>query len=222
MNLNNYSNENKPRERLIENGAESLSNYELLALILRTGTKEMNVLELSNYLLGKYRLTELSKLSIQELTKEKGIGKAKACEIIAISELVKRHNIDLIKEDTEINKPEYIAKIYQEKLKDKNQEHVYAVYLNTKNKIIAEKLLFIGTIDNSVIHPREIYKEAVKNSAVYIILIHNHPSGDTTPSQSDIDFTQKLKESSKVMDIDLLDHIIVGNDYFSFKENRII
>jgi len=219
MNLNNFAEENKPRERLIALGPDNLSDYELLALILRTGTKEMNVIEFSNYLLGKYKLNELSNLSVNELTKEKGIGKAKACEIIAISELVKRYNIRSIKQTIEINSSGKIAEIYIEKLKDKKQEHVYVIYLDIKHKIICEKLIFIGTIDISIIHPREIYKEAIKNSASKIIIIHNHPAGDSTPSNLDVEFTKQLYEVGEIMQIPLLDHIIVGKSYFSFLEN---
>lgn len=106
-----------------------------------------------------------------------------------------------------------------EKLKNKKQEHVYVIYLDTKLKIISEKLIFIGTIDVSIIHPREIYKEAIKNSASKIIVIHNHPSGDPTPSDNDIKFTKQLDEVGKLMQIPLLDHIIIGDNYYSFQEN---
>ena len=214
----------RPRERLISNGVEYLNNEELLSILLKCGTKDLSVKELANNILKQIdNINNLKDINYQNLIKIKGIGKAKACEILASIELGKRinnkiNNINQIK----IYSSESIFNYYKDKLSDKLQEHFYCVYLDTKNYIIKDKLLFIGTINQSLVHPREVFKEAYLLSATSIICIHNHPSGNVNPSNNDIIITKQLKEVGKLLGINVLDHLIIGkNTYYSFNDNGL-
>ena len=215
----------RPRERLINKGVEYLSNEDLLAILLKTGTKENSVKVLASNILKQLdNISNLKDINLERLIKIKGIGKAKACEILAAIELGKRLNqkIDNLNQ-IKIYSSNSIYEYYQDKLKDKLQEYFYCVYLDTKNHIIKDKLLFIGTINESLIHPREIFKEAYLLSASSIICIHNHPSGNVTPSNNDIVMTKQLIEVGKILGIKVLDHIIIGkNNYYSFNDNSLV
>ena len=213
----------RPIERLINKGVESLSNEELLAIILRTGTKEKSAKDLAAQLISKYRsVKELSNVSFEQLSSVSGIGRSKASISMSCFELSKRINMSvdsLI--NIKANNPDIIFEYYKDLLKDKNQEYFYAIYLNTKNRIIKDKLLFIGTINYSVVHPREVFKEAYLAGASSIILVHNHPTGNIFPSSNDIDTTKKLKEIGDIMGVKVVDHIIIGKDkYYSFYQNK--
>ena len=192
--------------------------------MLKCGTKDLSVKELANNILKQIdNINNLKDINYQNLIKIKGIGKAKACEILASIELGKRinnkiNNINQIK----IYSSESIFNYYKDKLSDKLQEHFYCVYLDTKNYIIKDKLLFIGTINQSLVHPREVFKEAYLLSATSIICIHNHPSGNINPSNNDIIITKQLKEVGTLLGINVLDHIIIGKDtYYSFNDNGL-
>lgn len=192
--------------------------------MLKCGTKDLSVKELANNILKQIdNINNLKDINYQNLIKIKGIGKAKACEILASIELGKRinnkiNNINQIK----IYSSESIFNYYKDKLSDKLQEHFYCVYLDTKNHIIKDKLLFIGTINQSLVHPREVFKEAYLLSATSIICIHNHPSGNVNPSNNDIIITKQLKEVGTLLGINVLDHIIIGKDtYYSFNDNGL-
>lgn len=215
----------RPRERLINKGVEYLSNEDLLAILLKTGTKENSVKVLANNILKQLDdINNLKEINLEKLVKIKGIGKAKACELLAAIELGKRLNkkIDNLNQ-IKIYSSNSIYEYYQDKLKDKLQEYFYCVYLDTKNHIIKDKLLFIGTINESLIHPREIFKEAYLLSASSIICIHNHPSGNVNPSNNDIIMTKQLVEVGKILGIKVLDHIIIGkNNYYSFNDNDLV
>ena len=215
----------RPRERLINKGVEYLSNEDLLAILLKTGTKENSVKVLANNILKQLDdINNLKDINLEKLVKIKGIGKAKACELLAAIELGKRLNkkIDNLNQ-IKIYSSNSIYEYYQDKLKDKLQEYFYCVYLDTKNHIIKDKLLFIGTINESLIHPREIFKEAYLLSASSIICIHNHPSGNVNPSNNDIIMTKQLVEVGKILGIKVLDHIIIGKDnYYSFNDNDLV
>ncbi len=215
----------RPRERLINKGVEYLSNEDLLAILLKTGTKENSVKVLASNILKQLdNISNLKDINLERLIKIKGIGKAKACELLAAIELGKRLNkkIDNLNQ-IKIYSSNSIYEYYQDKLKDKLQEFFYCVYLDTKNHIIKDKLLFIGTINESLIHPREIFKEAYLLSASSIICIHNHPSGNVTPSNNDIVMTKQLIEVGKILGIKVLDHIIIGkNNYYSFNDNSLV
>ena len=213
MKIKEIAIEQRPRERLKVKGVDSLSDAELLAIILQNGSHGENVIDLSNRLISTFGVDKLNSLSLQELMKIKGIGLAKASKLIAAFELSKRIKSGTVYNKT-INNPEDIAHYYMEKLKDVKKECFFAVYLNTKNKILGEKLISVGTLNKSLVDHREIFKEALKYSANAVILVHNHPSGDPNPSPEDEQITNQIRECGKIMEIGLLDHVIIGRDCF--------
>ncbi len=209
--------EEKPREKLKKYGVKNLTDEELIAIILRCGTKNMSVKDLAIKIKKEFK--NLSDLSYIELSKIKGMGEVKAITLLAAIELGIRSTY---KEDKNIklNRPENIYEFFKNKLIHLKQENLIAVFLDNKNKLIAYKTIFIGTINMSISHPREIFKEAIKNSCVYIVLVHNHPSGDPTPSVADLKFTNQVYKTGKIIGIPLLDHLIIGNNkYYSFYDN---
>ena len=215
----------RPRERLREFGASQLSNEELLAILLKTGGKEQSAKVLAGQLLHRFHsLKELGGASYQELVKQKGIGSSKACSLLAAVELGKRmsYQLESILEE-KIKNAEIVFRYYQDRFQAEYQEKFYTLYLDHQKKVISEKLLFVGTINQSVVHPREIFKEAYCNNASSIICIHNHPSGSLLPSKEDIQTTNQLKEIGALFGIPLVDHIIIGRgQYYSFFENGMI
>lgn len=215
----------RPCERLILNGVESLSNDELLAIILKTGVRGKSAKELSQLLLSKIGgIKKLNDINFEYLNKFKGIGKTKACNLLAAIELSKRINseVDTLK-NIKLNNSELVYKFYKEKIGNKKQEYFYCVYLDNQKRIIEDKLLFIGTINYSLVHPREIFKEAYLLGASAIICIHNHPGGNPLPSKQDIDITNSLIDAAKILGIKVVDHIIICKDkYYSFLENNDI
>jgi len=211
----------RPREKLLEVGKENLTNSELLSIIIKTGLKGENVENISLKLLNKYNIAELKDISLEELISIKGIGKVKAIELIASIELGKRIYLKENKKLNKLSTPKDIYEYVKYLFVDKKQEYFYCLYFNNKQELINKKLLFIGTINQSITHPREIFKEAYKLSASTIICIHNHPSNDTTPSKEDIRFTKSLVEIGKMQGIPIIDHIIIGNNnYYSFLEQN--
>ena len=211
----------RPRERLKEVGVENLSDKELISIILKTGTKEKNVSDLALDILNKYSLSDLKNISVNNLIKIKGIGEVKAIELIASIELGKRIFLKEKTNKIDLTSPEEIYKFTKYLFHDKKQEYFYALYFNNKQQLLKTKLLFIGTINQSITHPREVFKEAYLLSASSIICLHNHPSKDTNPSHADITFTKALIEIGKIQNIPILDHIIVGDDnYYSFYEHN--
>jgi DNA repair protein RadC len=201
----------KPRERFLKQGAGGLSEAELLAIILRTGCKGENVVEMSNRLIKEFSLNKLFDCSLKELQEIKGIGPSKAMQILAISELGKRYSESKL-EIKKIGCAEDVYNYFKEKLRDEKQENFYVLMLSTKNNIIRDVLITKGVLDSAILHPREVFKPAIKNSAAKIILIHNHPSGDPTPSEEDLDITKKIIELGENMSIKVLDHVIVGSE----------
>jgi len=200
--------EQRPRERLKANGIENLNDAEILAMILQNGSFGENVIDLSHRLINTFGLEKLKTLSLQELMKIKGIGLAKAAKLIASFELSKRVNSGKICEKVVSNAAD-IASHYMEKLKDKKKEYFIAVFLDSKNKIIKDEVISIGTLNSSLVHPREVFKEAIKCSANAIILVHNHPSGDCEASDTDINISNRLKDVGTLIDIKIIDHIII-------------
>ena len=221
--IKELNDELKPRERLKKYGVNGLSDGELLAIILRCGTKNMNVLELSNKILTDYNgITNLSNISLNTLSKIKGIGEAKAISILASLELGKR-SLKINKDKIIINNSKVIYDLFKYDYINVFQEYFTVLFLDTKKNLITKELLYVGTISSAIVHPREVFKSAMKHSASYIILIHNHPSGDSTPSNADIDLTKKIKESGDIIGIPLIDHIIIGhNNYYSFYDKERI
>ena len=215
----------RPMERLIENGVETLSNEELLAILLKTGTRDISAKELSSLLLSKIGgIKKLTNVNFEYLNKFKGIGMSKACILLSALELSHRINkeVDTIK-NIKLNNTEVVYKFYKDKIGEKKQEYFYCVYLDNQKKVLDDKLLFIGTINYSVVHPREIFKEAYLLGASAIICIHNHPGGNVLPSKQDIEITNNLVEVGKLLGIKVLDHIIICKEkYYSFLENHDI
>ena len=212
----------RPREKLMNHGAEALSNAELLAILLRTGTQEESVMRLAERILieaGEDGLGGLAHSSIESLMKRKGVGEAKAITIAAALELGKRVAIGDSKKRVVIHSSDDIANYMMPRLRYCDREHFYAILLNTKNHVIASPLISIGTLSESLVHPRELFKEAVNHSASSIILVHNHPSGDPSPSREDIMMTRRIIEGGRLLDIQILDHVIIGdNTYISLRE----
>jgi DNA repair protein RadC len=212
----------RPREKLIEKGPENLKDEELLAILLRTGTREKSALDLAKQILRKFSKKKFQKLNYEDLIKIKGIDEAKATTILAAIELTKR--ILKIGEET-LPKIESVKDVVAQfsYLREKQREHLTALYLNARNEVVFKKHLFVGTLDSNICHPREIFKYAIENNAASVILVHNHPSGDPTPSKADLEITKRIQEAGKIMGIDLLDHIIISkNKIFSFKEKGLI
>ncbi|MBL1228881.1 DNA repair protein RadC [Enterococcus sp. BWB1-3] len=213
-----------PRERLEAFGEKALSNQELLAILLRTGSREQNVMELSSTILNHFRhLNELKNATLHEMMSIKGIGKVKAIELRAAVEFGYRLQQSNQMKYGKISSSYQIAQNLIYELRDFQQEHLVCLYLNTKNEVLRQETVFKGSLNQSIAHPREVFKGAVKYSAARIVLAHNHPSGNPTPSQSDIHFTQRMEECGEMMGIEILDHIIIGHDeYISMREENFL
>ncbi|MEG0826400.1 MAG: DNA repair protein RadC, partial [Bacilli bacterium] len=206
----------RPRERLINNGSTSLSNEELLAIILKTGTKKQSVKELANSILSKLNnISNLKTMNYEQLNSIAGIGPSKATTILALIELTKRisNPIETIN-NTKFNNAKIVFEYYKDKIGDKFQEYFYCLYLNNKKIIIRDKLLYIGTINQTLIHPRDIFKEAYNLSASAIICIHNHPSGNPSPSKEDLEMTNNLINIGQLMGIKIADHIVISKNSY--------
>ncbi|MDX8342006.1 RadC family protein [Rossellomorea sp. YZS02] len=218
--IRDFPQDERPRERMIQSGASSLSNQELLAILLRTGTKSESVLQLSNRLLNQFDgLNLLKDASLEEITKTKGIGLAKAVQIMAAVEFGRRISNLAFDDRYSIRSPEDGANYVMNDMRFLAQEHFVCLYLNTKNQVLHKQTIFIGSLNASIVHPREVFKEAFRRSAASIICIHNHPSGDPTPSREDIEVTKRLVECGRIIGIDILDHLIIGEKKFiSLKE----
>ena len=220
MRIKDLPKQNRPRERFLKHGPEALSDSELFAIILRTGTLDENVIDMSNRLIAEYGLDKLFDCSLKELQKIKGIGPSKAMQILSMAELGKRYaqSKNQIKH---IKSAKDVFDLFHEKLKEEKQENFFILMLNNKNYVIGEEFITRGSLDLSIAHPREIFKPAIKNSASKIILIHNHPSGDPFPSGQDLGITNKLKEVGEMLDIALIDHVIIGRESgWSCETNR--
>ena len=213
----------RPRERLVKFGEQALSAQELLQLILGRGVAGESVVVTAQKLLSHFgSLQQLSEASIEELSSIKGIGLAKAAQIKAAFEISRRLSTQAPSyKSKELTDPEKVYRLIKSKLKDYYKEHFYIIALNSRNYSIAE--VSVGSLNSSVVHPREVFAEAIKNKAASVIFAHNHPSGDPEPSEDDLLLTKKLVESGKILGIEVADHIIVAKDgFFSFKNKGII
>ncbi|MDQ0244613.1 DNA repair protein RadC [Bacillus fengqiuensis] len=220
LKIHDFPEDERPRERLLSYGAASLSNHELIAILLRTGTKEESVLQLSNRILQHFDgLKLLQDATVDEMTSIKGVGMAKAVQIAAAIEMGRRISKLHLHERYTIRSPEDGANFIMEEMRLLSQEHFICLYLNTKNQILHKQTIFIGSLNSSIVHPREVFKEAFRRSAASIICAHNHPSGDPAPSREDIEVTKRLKECGHIIGIEVLDHLIIGDrKYVSLKE----
>ena len=217
----------QPYERCLQNGPAVLSDAELLAVILRTGTRNADAVDLSRTILKLNRLrpglTGLSLLTLPELKAVPGIGNVKAIQILCIAELARRIARTDSRQRLRFDRPGTIADYFMEELRTKEQEHLYLLMLDTRCHLIAEKLLTIGTVNQSLVSPREIFIEALRHRAVSIILIHNHPSGDPAPSADDCLVTERVEKAGLMIGIGLADHIIIGDGrYVSFQEEGLL
>lgn len=215
----------RPMEKLLYFGAESLTNSELLAIILRSGVKGENIVSLSQRVLSEIGgLDGILNASYDDMISIKGIKNTKASQILAISELARRIGTLKSRQDKiSISSPKDVAEMLMREMNGLNQEILKVIVLNVKNQVIKIKDTFKGSLNTSIVHPREIFCEAIKCGGANIIISHNHPSGDPTPSKEDINITVRIKECGEVLGIQLLDHIIIGNNKFiSLKEKGII
>lgn len=214
----------RPRERLLTEGAEFLSNAELLAILLRTGTKNQSALQMAHYILQETEgLKFLNEMTIEELMTIKGIGRNKAIQLLASMELGKRMARKPLTKISPIYSPEDCVAFLSAEMKHLTQEHFVVIFLDTKNYVIGKKTIFIGSLNKAIVHPREVFKEAIKRSSASIICAHNHPSGDPTPSEQDIGLTHRLYEAGELIGIKVLDHLIIGDEQFvSLKEKGYI
>ena len=218
--IKNIPKSERPRERLKKYGKENISNEELLSIILNTGTKNKSVKDISNLILSKINdITDLKDITLNSLKQIDGIGEVKAIKILASIELGKRVYLDNNLVNIKMDTPEKIYNYMKGEVEGKNQEYFYAIYLDSKKNLIDKKLLFIGTLNKSIVHPREIFKYAYLLSASSIICVHNHPSGDTIPSKEDLYLTKALVEIGKIQGINIIDHIIIGKNYYSLYQN---
>jgi len=210
----------RPRERMLAYGSAALADAELLAILLRTGTDEESAYQLAQRLLSNFEdLRGLSEATQEELTTLRGIGPVKAAELRAAFELGKRLSSKGNLGQKVIRLPRDVADIMIPEMRDLKQEHFVCLFLNTKNRIIGKQTIFVGSLDASIVHPREVFKEAIKRSSAAVICLHNHPSGDPTPSREDIEVTRTLRQAGEVVGISVLDHVIIGYDrYISLKE----
>jgi len=224
--------DNRPRERLKEKGAENLTDYELLAIIMGKGSRKLSVIETAKQVLKEFSsLNAFGEVTLEQLQAIPGIGFAKACQILASIELGKRMSRKAVEKLNERNRRktirnyedainEMIKQMVSEKLNDFEREHFFVVCLDTKNRIIAIDPVSIGTLNASLVHPREVFLSAIKHHSSQIILVHNHPSGDPTPSEDDIKITRKLVEAGKLIEIQVIDHIIVTRNFEVYKSLR--
>ncbi|CAM3083872.1 DNA repair protein RadC [Paenibacillus sediminis] len=212
--------EERPRERMMQYGASALSHAELLAILLRTGTHQESAVHVAHRILNQIgSIRGLVDLSIEELIQIKGIGTAKAVQLKAGIELGQRLARTRREEAKTIRSPHDAAEVLMEQLRYLKKEHFVCLFLNTKNHIIAQETLSIGSLNASIVHPREVFRAAIKCSSASVVCAHNHPSGDPAPSPEDIQLTRRLAEAGNIVGIDILDHIIIGDGGFvSLKE----
>lgn len=216
----------RPYEKCERYGAGSLSDAELLAVILRTGSKEQRVIDLAvnilNYSTAYPGLKGLNYLSLKDLIKIRGIGRIKAIELLCLAEITKRMAKEVHRESLRLITPQSVANYYMQDMRHLTKEKVLLIMLDSKNKIIKDMIISEGTVNTSIMPTREVFVHAVKQEAVNIILLHNHPSGDPTPSAEDIRVTKRLSEAGNLIGISLMDHIIIGdNRYISLKEQGL-
>ncbi len=217
--------DDRPREKLVLRGTQSLTDAELLAILLRTGIKGKSVLTLAAELINKHgNLASLASKSLSELSKCGGIGKDKAATLLASFE-ISRRILSQSKwySNKKITSPKDVAEIFVPLLRDELKERFIIVCLNSANKIIKFETISVGSLNSSIVHPREIFKAAIENSSASLILLHNHPSGNSEPSSEDIAVTKKIADGGKILDIPIFDHIIIaGESYTSFVEKRLL
>ncbi|WP_294783004.1 DNA repair protein RadC [uncultured Eubacterium sp.] len=215
----------RPYEKCLMYGAEALTDAELISVIIRTGSRGERCVDLAHRILnaGPDGLLNLLQLDVKQLTKIHGIGNVKAVQLKCVGELAKRIASTRRRQQVVLESPESIASYYMERMRHKAQEILMLAMFDSKSMLISEKVISVGTSNAALISAREIYRTALQEQAVYIVILHNHPSGNPEPSREDIQVTRKIKQSGEILDILLMDHIIIGdNRYFSFREQDIL
>jgi DNA repair protein RadC len=214
----------RPRERLLKEGTEALSDIELLAIILRTGSREATALDLAALIMSQFKnLRQLLGATVEELCAIKGVGPAKASQVKVALELARRTSKYSDLPRPVIKSPDDAANLVMEEMRHFDREHFRAILLNTKNQVIGTDKVSVGTLNSSAVHPRELFRNAIKRGAASVILVHNHPSGDPAPSREDMDITKRVKEVGSIIGIEILDHIIIGDNKFtSFKAKGLV
>jgi DNA repair protein RadC len=214
----------RPRERLIQNGDEHLTDAELLGIIIRDGTANYSAVDLAQKLLSEFgNFRKLSSVSVGELCKVKGIGPARAAQIKASLAIAKRFSTISVKPHQQFKCSGDIFAHFHERMREKRQETFLVVLLDNKNRIIKEQIVSTGSLTSSIVHPREVFNPAIRESAASVIFVHNHPSGDPEPSKEDVQITNRLVEAGNIVGIKILDHLIIGNErYVSFKDRGIM
>ncbi len=220
MKLKELPNEEKPREKAKKYGIENLTNVELLSILFRTGSKQKSIKDFCCDFFNEIGgLEGLKKVRYSSIIKISGMGEAKALTLLAAIELGKRLSGKEKKEKIKIKSTQDVFQNYEKFFENELQEKFCVLFLNNRNEVITEKIIFLGTANYSIVHPRDVFYESILNNAIKIICIHNHPTGDVTPSKEDIKITNQLKEAGQILGIPLLDHVIIGNQsYYSFLE----
>jgi DNA repair protein RadC len=222
MRIHDIDPENRPRERFLQSGPASLSPAELLALILRFGTRGRNIVDTCNELLSEHTLERLPELSLKQLQATPGIGQAKAMQIIAVFELNKRIRY-LKNANARVQSSKDVFEYMKGRVPDEKKEHLTVLFLDAKNRVMKHEIVSVGTLTASLIHPREIFKAAIRESAHAIILVHNHPSGDVQPSNADKQVTTILRQAGALLQMEVLDHVITGTEeWFSFRDHSML
>ena len=227
LRIADMAHEEKPCEKMLEMGSEFMSDAELLAIILRCGNRDMSAIQLAQQILNSHPqykgISGLNYMSYKSLTEINGVGKTKACQIMAVTELSRRMASASFKPKLSLDDPSAVASYFMEKTRYLTRERLYALYMTSNNSVIREVLLSSGTVNSSLISPREVFLEALKCEAVSLVLIHNHPSGNPEPSLEDIAVSRRVKQLGNDLGIRLLDHIIIGDKRFvSLKDTGVI
>lgn len=215
----------RPREKMIQSGPAALSNAELLAILIRTGTRELSALDLANRILAlsDEGLQHLGSCTTEDLAVVSGIGPSKACQILAGVELGKRLARARLMNPRVLNHPREVAAFLVEDMKDLRQEWFRILLLNNRKQVLGYETVSVGTLNASLVHPRDVFEKAIRRNAASILLVHNHPSGNPRPSEEDRSLTGRLVQAGALMGIEVVDHVIVGNgNYYSFKEQQCL
>ena len=222
--IKDWPEDDRPREKLIKSGPENLSSAELLAIILRTGSKGKSAVDYAKALISNYGgFREIEKVSVSELRGTKGIGLAKAAQIKAVFEIAKRYSAEKIEVGEQFQNSRQVFKHFHEGMRLKKKEVFIAMLLDGKNRMLRDIRISEGSLTSSIVHPREVFNPVIRDSAAGVILVHNHPSGDPTPSKEDKDITKRLKEVGELVGVKVLDHIIIGDGrYMSFADQGLL
>ncbi|HEX2966673.1 MAG TPA: DNA repair protein RadC [Syntrophorhabdaceae bacterium] len=224
--VNDLPLQERPRERLVKHGPDKLSAQELLAIVLGRGVSGKSVMSISQELIAKFgSIRGISEATVEELALIKGIGAAKAAQLMAVFELGKRQDIDETRafQKYEITNPASVVDAVRDSISDKRKEHFKLLILNTRNRIVAITDVSTGTLSSSLVHPREVFRDAIEHSGSSVVLAHNHPSGNPEPSEEDLRITRRLADAGRIIGIEVLDHIIIGKEtYVSFKEKGLL